>query len=152
MKWHNGAWSEPGLWGSLTPVFASERDYHRADGAMFWGPAVHWNTYLKMYVMLLNHAIDTRLDSSGIFVSFNARLDDPKGWTEPTMILDYEGIRAAMAGASVSESKLKNGWYPQVIGAMKGETDKIAGRTARFFMAGVSRKEIVFQKPSEKAR
>lgn len=152
MKWHQGAWSEPGLGGRLTPVFAAERDYHRVDGAMFWGPAIHWNTYLESYVMMLNHAVDTRLSSDGIYISFNRRLDDPNGWTKPKMILDSTGIRAVMAGASVSESKLKNGWYPQVIGAMRGETDKLAGRTARFFMAGVSRKEIVFLKPGETAK
>lgn len=152
LKWHNGEWSEPGLWGSVTPVFPSERDYHRADGSMFWGPSVHWNTYLETYVMLLNHAIDTRLNADGIYVSFNMSLDDPVGWSKPKMILDSQQVRAAMAGSSVSQSKLNNGWYPQVIGTAKGGTDKLAGRTARLFMAGVSRKEVVFLKPGEAAR
>jgi hypothetical protein len=152
MKWHQGEWSEPGLWGSATPVFPSERDYHGADGAMFWGPSVHWNTYLQMYVMLLNHAIDTRLNGDGIYVSFNKRIDDPAGWSKPERILDAQQVRAAMAGSSVSQSKLNNGWYPETVGTGKGETDKLAGRTARLFMAGVSRKEIVFLKPGEAAR
>jgi hypothetical protein len=37
-----------------------------------------------------------------------------------------------------------------VIGTEKGETDKIAGRTGRFFMGGISRKKIIFLKPGEK--
>lgn len=55
-----------------------------------------------------------------------------------------------MAGAQVSRTKLENGWYPVVIGTEKGETDKVLGRTARFFMAGLSRKKVTFLKPGEK--
>jgi hypothetical protein len=55
-----------------------------------------------------------------------------------------------MAGAKVSPTKLENGWYPEVIGTGKGETDKVLGRTARFFMAGLSRKTITFLRPGEK--
>lgn len=149
MKWHKGAWDEPALWGNATPVFASERDYHRPDGAMFWGPSIHWNTYLETYVMVLNHAIDTKLNADGIYITFNDRLDHPEGWSRPVVLLDSLRIRQAMTGSSVSASKLNNGWYPQVIGAGKGESDKLAGRTARFFMAGSSRREIVFLKPGE---
>ena len=150
MKWHNGAWNEPGLWGHVTPIFPAERDYHRKDGAMFWGPSIHWNTYLGTFVMLLNHAIDTRLTADGIFVSFNHRLDDPTGWSKPKMILDRSEIQSIMAGAGVSPTKTENGWYPEVIGIEKGETDKVVGRTARFFMAGWSRKTVTFFKPGEK--
>jgi hypothetical protein len=150
MKWHNGEWSEPGLWGHVTPVFPAERDYHRSDGAMFWGPAVHWNTYLNVYVMLLNHAIDTRLTAEGIYISYNARLGNPTGWSKPQRILDRAQIQAAMAGANLSQTKMENGWYPQVIGTAIGESDKRASRTSRFFMAGFSRKEITFLKPSER--
>lgn len=149
MKWHNGAWNQPALGGDATPVFASERDYHRPDGSMFWGPSIHWNTYLETYVMLLNHAIDTRLNADGIYISYNSRIDDPTAWSKPAILLDSRQIRAAMTGSSVSESKLNNGWYPQVIGTAKGETDKLAGRTGRLFMAGSSRREIVFFKPGE---
>lgn len=151
MKWYKGAWSEPALWGHVTPVFPATRDYHRNDGEMFWGPAIHWNTYLKTYVMFLNHAVDTKLTQDGIFISFNHDLANPAGWTRPRMILDRQEIQKAMAGASVSKTKLENGWYPEVIGTEKGETDKVVGRTARFFLAGVSRKTITFLRPGEKA-
>ncbi len=117
---------------------------------MYWGPAIHWNTYLNTYVMLLNHASDTKLTQDGIFISFNRHLEDPTAWTEPRMILDRQEIQKAMAGAKVSRTKLENGWYPEVIGTGKGETDKVVGRTARFFMAGLSRKTITFLRPGEK--
>lgn len=116
---------------------------------MFWGPAIHWNTYLNTYVMLLNHAVNTKLTQDGIFISFNRHVENPAGWTKPRMILDRQEILKAMAGAKVSPTKL-NGWYPEVIGTGKGETDKVVGRTGRFFMAGVSRRTVTFLRPGEK--
>jgi uncharacterized membrane protein len=150
MKWYKGGWTEPALWGHVTPVFPSSIDYHRADGSMFWGPAIHWNTYLKTYVMFLNHAIDTKLTQDGIYISFNRNVGDPAGWTEPRKVLDRPEILKTMAGAKVSPTKLNNGWYPVVIGTEKGETDKVVGRSGRFFMAGLSRKKVTFLKPGEK--
>jgi hypothetical protein len=152
MKWHQGRWDEPGLWGHVTPVFPAEIDYHRKDGAMFWGPAIHWNTYLNRYVMLLNHAVDTRLNADGIYISYNTTLGDPAGWSKPVMILDRAGIHGAMAGANLSTTKMENGWYPQVIGTAKGETDKLVGRSGRFYMAGYSTREITFLRDDEQAR
>jgi hypothetical protein len=149
MKWFNGGWTEPGLWGRVSPVFPSERDYHRPDGAMFWGPAVHFNTHLGLYVMLLNHAIDTRLNTDGIYVSFSRSLSDPRSWSKPSMILDVAQVRQIMHGAGVSETKMASGWYPQAIGTARGETDKRLGRIGRFFMAGVSKKSITFLRPGE---
>jgi hypothetical protein len=151
MKWYKGGWTEPALWGHVTPVFPAQRDYHGKDGEMFWGPAIHWNTYLNTYVMLLNHAVDTKLTQDGIFISFNHDLGNPAGWSTPQMILDRPEIQKAMAGAKASPTKLENGWYPEAIGTEKGETDKVVGRTARFFLAGVSRKTITFLRAGEKA-
>ena len=149
-KWYKGAWSEPALWGHVTPVFPATRDYHRADGEMFWGPAIHWNTYLGTYVMLLNHAVDTKLTQDGIYISFNRGVGDPLGWSTPRKILDRPEIQKIMSGTKVSPTKLENGWYPEVIGLAPGETDKVVGRTARFFMAGVSKRTVTFLKPGEK--
>ena len=95
----------------------------------FWGPSVHWNNYLQMYVMLLNRAKNTRYDQEGIYVSFAPRLDDPRLWSPPVKILN---------GGS---------WYPQVISEDDGVgTDKVAGEWARFFMAGTSQYLIHFTK------
>jgi len=151
MKWYKGGWSEPGLWGHVTPVFPASKDYHQPDGSMFWGPAIHWNTYVSTYVMFLNHAVDTRLTQDGIFISFNRDVGDPNGWSRPKKILARAEIQEALSGAWLSRTKRENGWYPEVIGMEKGETDKVIGRTARFFMAGLSRKQITFLRPGEKA-
>jgi hypothetical protein len=174
MKWYNGGWTEPGLGGHVTPVFPAQRDYHKPDGCMFWGPAIHFNTYLGMYVMVLNHAIDTKLTEDGIYMSFSRDAGDPHAWSEPRMILDRAGIlqatrlgrvmdgmlviprgvyygelRPSKDGMVIADT-LSSGWYPQVIGTAKGETDKLCGRTGRLFMTGMSRLEITFLKPGEK--
>lgn len=115
-----------GAGSSLFPVSDGWHDPGTTTDA-FWGPSVHWNTYLQMYVMLLNRARDTKYDEEGIYVSFAPRLDDPRLWSPPAKIL---------TGGS---------WYPQVIGLDDGiGTDKVAGEWARFFMAGTSEYLIRF--------
>ena len=49
--------------------------WHDADDRVdaFWGPAVHWNTALEQYVMLLNRAKDENYAQEGIYVSFAPR-------------------------------------------------------------------------------
>jgi hypothetical protein len=139
-KWYKGAWTEPGLGGHVTPIFAVRTDWHKNDADAFWGPSIHWNTHLGTWVMLLNRAKDKDWTQEGIYVSFNSRLGEPTGWTTPTKILD---------AAELDKSK----WYPQVIGLETAdrETDKLAGRTARLFVAGLSKWEITFLRPDEQA-
>ena len=116
-----------------------ETDWHKPDADAFWGPSIHWNTHLELWVMLLNRAKDKDWSQEGIYVSFNPDLGNPAGWTPPAKILD---------AAELEKSK----WYPQVVGtdAAGRETDKLAGKTARLFVAGVSKWEIVFLRPGEK--
>jgi len=45
---------------------------------------------------------------------------------------------------------MDNGWHPQIIGTAKRETDKLAGRTARLFLGGLSNCEITSLKAGEK--
>jgi hypothetical protein len=132
-KWCDGHWSEPGLGGRVTPIFRTRTDWHRPDADSFWGPSIHWNTWLRRYVILLNHARDSKWTQEGAYVTFNPRLDDPRSWTPPVKILD--GVH----------------YYPQVIGLDKAghETDKLAGRVARLFVTGKSRWEIIFLRPGE---
>ena len=113
------------------PIFPTTEPFNDDDTEVdaFWGPAVHWNAYLEQYVMLLNRAKDTNWKQDGIYVSFNRRLDDPAGWSQPVKVLG--GGR----------------WYPQVMGVEAGSgTDKVAGRWARFFMGGTSEHLIQFIK------
>lgn len=135
-KWHKGAWSEPGIGGRVTPIFHAAVNWHKKDADAFWGPSIHWNTHLGQYVILLNRAKDADWTQEGVYVTFNRDLADPTAWTTPKRILG--GLRADQ-------------WYPQVVGLSKEkrESDKLAGRTARLFVRGESRWEIVFLQPDE---
>jgi hypothetical protein len=119
------------IYPPAVPIFPTTEPWNDDDTEVdaFWGPAVHWNVYLEQYVMLLNRAKDTNWKQEGIYVSFNRRLDNPAGWSVPAKILN--GGR----------------WYPQVMGLEAGAgTDKVAGRSARFFMGGTSEYMIQFLK------
>ncbi|MEN6386348.1 MAG: hypothetical protein ABFD79_14275 [Phycisphaerales bacterium] len=135
-KWYNGKWQEPGLCGKVTPIFPAFKDWHGPSPDSFWGPSVHWNTYLKTYVMLLNRAIDPNWWQEGIYISFNKDLSNPQGWSKPLQV------------------RKDGSWYPLVVGTdkKKEETDKLAGRRARYFEQGVSLWEIQFYKPGEKVK
>ena len=116
-------------YGTGTSLFPMTDGWHDEGTTTdeFWGPSVHWNSYLQMYVMLLNRAKDTKYSQEGIYVSFSPRLDDPRLWSAPSKILN---------GGS---------WYPEVIGLDEGSgTDRAAGEWARFFMAGTSQYLIHF--------
>jgi hypothetical protein len=111
------------------PIFPAFEPWHDEDTLVdaFWGPAVHWNSYLNQYVMLMNRAKNEDWDQEGTYASFAPRLDDPRLWTSPV--------------------KITNGgkWYPQVIGLEGGVgTDKLAGEVARFFVSGKSEHLIRF--------
>ena len=116
---------------SASPLVMPTLAWHDGDDRVdaFWGPAVHWNTALEQYVMLLNGAKDENYGQEGIYVSYAPRLDDPTLWTPPQKILN--GGR----------------WYPQVIGSSLGTgTDKLAGASSRFFMSGKSEWMINFSR------
>ena len=138
--WSKGVWlparqvdDETGgsrwVYPNATPLVAPTRPWHDNDGVVdaFWGPSIHWNAYLKQYVMLLNRASDETFAQEGIYVSFSPRLGDPLAWSPPQRIL---------RGGK---------WYPQVVGLEAGRgSDAWAGQTARFFLAGRSDHLIEF--------
>ena len=130
--WHEGRWDQPGLGGDATPVFRAEADWHAENASAFWGPSVHWNVYLRKYVLVLNKTKNSNWEQDGIHISVAARLDDPSSWTAPKRILDTPD------------------WYPQVIGTSRValETDRLAGHTARLFVKGKSAWMIEFQAPA----
>src|SRR5262245_6122433 len=129
-KWRAGAWNEQGLGGHVTTTFPALVDWHQTNANAYWGPSVHYNTYLETYVVLLNHAIDRNWSQEGIYISFNGNLADPHGWSAPERLPIYSQF----------------GWYPQVIGLETGQTDKTASQIARLFTMGRSYWEIVFQR------
>ena len=83
----------------------------RARNDVFWGPSIHWNTYLEQYVMLLNRAKDDQFGQEGIYVSFSPTLQ-PQDWSAPAKIMNG------------------GGWYPQVIGGEAGSRHRSAGGQA----------------------
>jgi hypothetical protein len=115
------------------PIYPAIISWHDRSGNVdsFWGPSVHWNTFLNQYVMLLNHASDSEWSQEGIYIAFSPVLDDPRQWTQPVKIIE--------GGPH----------YPQIMGLERNQgTDKIAGARARLFLRGQSDYFLVFQKPN----
>ena len=128
--WRDGAWiPDPALSG--TPLVRAAQPFHDRSPAadVFWGPSIHWNTYLEQYVMLLNRAKDDQFGQDGIYVAYATTVADPARWSTPVKLLNG------------------GGWYPQVIGTESGTgSDRLAGRRARFFMTGRSDRLIEFDR------
>ncbi len=137
--WNDGAWlpasqvndAAPFTYPAGTPIVKASRPFHDRSPTndVFWGAAIHWNTYLEQYVMLLNRAKDDQFGQEGIYVSFAPTVSDPRAWSAPAKILN---------GGQ---------WYPQAVGIEPGTgTDRLAGRRARFFMTGKSERMIEFER------
>jgi hypothetical protein len=130
-KYADGSWSEPGLGGKVTPVFPARVSWQRADTDSYWGPAVHWNTHLDKYVILLNRACcEPEWPQAGIHITFNDDLSNPSGWSTPKLIL--------------RDIPFGPGFYPQALGLDPDTTDSVVGERARLYVQGASRWEIVF--------
>ena len=128
--WRAGVWL-PDSQRAGTPLVGASQPFHDPSAAsdVFWGPSIHWNTYLDQYVMLLNRAKDDAFNQEGIYASFSPTLAVPTQWTTPVKI---------MHGGT---------WYPQVIGTeLATGTDRRAGKRARFFMTGRSDRVIDFER------
>ncbi len=127
-KYFEGRWEEPGLGGRESPVFAAATSWASDSANSLWGPSVHWNTHLNKYVMLMNHTCcSTDWPQAGIYVSYSPDLTRPELWQQPVQL---------MSGG---------GWYPMVMGLETGGTDKLAGKTARFFTGSDSDWLIEFE-------
>jgi hypothetical protein len=132
-KYRDGEWDQPGLGGDVTPIFRVNRSWHNEDIDAFWGPAIHYNTYLDMYVVLLNRAVNKYWQQEGVYISYNEDLSNPQGWSEPER-LPFETLGMA---------------YPQIIGLERGETDKRLGKYGRLFLLGQSRWLISFERDDD---
>lgn len=129
-KYFNGAWWEPGLGGRVSPIFPAGVSWKEEDTDAFWGPSVHWNTHLESYVVLMSRSCcRSNWPQEGVYITFNPDLGNPYGWTAPERILERPPA-----------------YYPQVLGMKAGETDTLAGETARLYLQGKSQWEIVFRK------
>lgn len=130
-RWSDDGWSEPGLGGRGAMLYPVTLNWHRGDAFGFWGPTIHWNTYLSRYVILMNRAGDADFSQEGAYVAFAERLDDPLTWTVP---------QKWRAGGD---------WYAEAIGldTRSHETDKLIGQRARYYEHGVSQYELLFHRP-----
>jgi hypothetical protein len=134
-KFRDGAWNEPGLGGRVTAMYPARKLWEFADADSFWGPSAHWNTYLRKYVLLMNHACcHTGWFQEGIYVSYVSDPGDPSTWSAPAKLLDGENIG------------FRAGFYPQVLGLEQGETDSVSGWYARLYIQGISMWEIIFSR------
>ena len=134
-KFRDGDWNEPGLGGRMTAIYPAKTTFEFENIDSFWGPSVHWNTYLEKYVVLMNHACcDAGWFQEGIYISYVSDLSDPSSWSTPTKLLDGENIG------------FRAGFYPQVMGLEEGETDSLSGWCARLYVQGVSKWEIIFSR------
>lgn len=127
--WNGTAW-QPAAAGVVRPLWPMRRGWRHPDPDGFWGPAVHFNRDLGLYVMLLNHTKVAQRDwrTAGIHVSFNPDPANPAVWSEPRCII-------------------KGGlWYPQVVGIGPQDGDALAGAEARFFLSGFSAWTIRFSR------
>jgi hypothetical protein len=119
--WTGRRFGAPGLGGIAKPIWQAEGDWHTSAAAAFWGPSVHWNTYLRRYVILLNRSEDPTFAEHGIYIAYAKHLADPRTWSRPRWIFG------------------PGDWYPQVIGTdIRHGTDRRAGRFPRFFDHGFS--------------
>ena len=118
------------IYSSGTALVPVTRPWHDADPRVdaFWGAAVHWNTYLNQYVMLLNRAKNENFDNEGIYVSYAPALGDPHAWSAPQKLMNG------------------GGWYPEVVGLEPDGTDRLAGQRVRFFLTGRSASYLEFSR------
>ncbi len=130
--WHGNEWVSAAR-ALPRPIWPVARGWRNVDPDSFWGPAVHFNRHIGAYVMLLNRTRDGASDirQEGIYVSFNERLDDPRGWTAP--------VRMVSGGV----------WYPEIVGSGPEDGDALAGAPARFFMSGFSAWTVRFRRATD---
>lgn len=139
-KYFEGKWEEPGLGGRCTPLFPARRAWQGADTDSFWGPSVHYNRYLRRYVMLLNRSCcSPGWPQEGIYISFSGGPLESMQWTDPKKLMDGREIG------------FRPGYYPQVLGIYPGETDTLAGQKARLYIHGISDWVITFFRASAPA-
>lgn len=132
-KYYQGTWSEPGIGGQVTPVWPATTAWQESGTDSFWGPSIHWNTYLEKFVVVMNRACCApRWPQEGVYAAIVNDLSDPTSWAYPSRILSARDIDSSP------------GYYVQVVGTEPGETDTLAGQQARLYVKGSSRWILVF--------
>lgn len=126
-KYYEGGWTEPGLYGRVTPVFPAVAGWDGANTDSYWGPSIHWNTHIGRFVVLMNRSCcGPQWPQAGVYLTMTADLADPSAWTEPSFLTGYDE------------------WYPWVLGLGEGEGSAEAGPQVRFFIRSYSEWELHF--------
>ncbi|GAB4367950.1 MAG: hypothetical protein OHK0021_11280 [Bryobacter sp.] len=126
-KFHEGAWESPGLEGPVSAIFPATKTWDRADTDSFWGPSVHFNEHLGVWVMLLNRACCApEWPQAGIYLSFAPQLDSPAAWQAPRLLL----ARGQLIHLP--------GFYPQILGLGPNGTDTLGDEVSRLYVQGMS--------------
>lgn len=145
MRWHNGAWTGPGLqgtssprvgqtWaptplGQATPLLPPARSWQDPEGGGFWGPSLSWNTHLGAFVLLLNNVSGARaFDAEGNYITYLPDMTAPRPVpSTPQRLQDLPNAPEAS-------------WYAQALGdpSTKG-TSALTGQDARLFLGDRSR-------------
>jgi hypothetical protein len=135
----DGRWAPAGPRGDgpVTPLFPARRNWFFRETEGLWGPQPFYSARLGGFVLVLNLARGGRgtpmlhpaYSQEGVYVSFNRRPADPRGWSAPTRLELPEGDDPR--------------WYAQVLGTGPGESDTfVAGCAARLFMDGRSEHRV----------
>ena len=131
-KYYVGAWTEPGIGGLVTPIFPVAVPWEHSNTDALSGPAIHWNTYLKCYVVVLNHTCcKPEWPQEGIYLSITTDLQRSGPGVRPS--------ESWMPGTSI--------FRPPSIRRCRhrpGETDTLAGKYARLYIKGISNWDIEF--------
>jgi hypothetical protein len=139
-RWHNGAWSGPGLqgtpgarvgqvWattpiGQATPLLPPAASWQRPEGGGYWGPSLSWNTEAGAFMLLLNKVSGARVfDADGNYLAFIPDMARP----------------VVSPAAPIRLDTLPNGpkpaWYVQALGApAERGTSAWTGQDARLFI------------------
>jgi hypothetical protein len=152
-RWHNGAWSGPGLqgtpgprvgqsWaptriGQATSLLPPSASWQRADGGGYWGPSLSWNTHVGAFMLLLNKVSGAKaFDADGNYLAFVPDMNAP----------------VVSPAAPIRLDSLPNGptpaWYVQALGAPAGRgTSAWTGQDARLFIGEHSHLVLRFSAP-----
>ncbi len=113
-------------------MFPARVSWAEQNTDAFWGPSIHWNTYLQSYVVLLSRSCcDIDWPQEGVYLTMNADLNNPAGWTQPFKIVDG------------------GDWYPWFQGAAEGETSATAGQRTHLFLRQTSEWDVIFRTASD---
>jgi hypothetical protein len=118
-KYYDGSFSQPGL-GGLSGPKSWLRSLDEVPGA---APAVHWNTYVRRWIMVFHSYID-----KNIYISSSI---DGITWIKPRLLIER-----------IPGDKRK-AWFPTIVG---DTSDKIAGQTATLYYLDINANETVFSK------